>query len=79
MNNTTIRLYNASGKVEHHSNLAEFPEQPADALALKFNDEIEEARWVVEESDMRKLRLEDAPLSYTLAGLAALGIDVEAQ
>lgn len=74
-----IRLYNASGKIENHSNLAEFPSVPSDALALKFNDEVEDGRWVTDEDDLSQLRREDAPLSYTSAGLAVLGVEVEEQ
>lgn len=72
----TIRLYNASGKIENH-NLAEFPVVPADALAIKFADEVEDGRWITDEDELRQLRREDAPLSYTEAGLAVIGGEIE--
>lgn len=73
---SSILLYTASGEIET-SNLNEFDAAPADALALKFNDPIEDGRWVTDESDLRKLRSEDAPLSYTSAGLEAIGVEIE--
>jgi len=72
-----LRLYNSSGEIEHHSNLAEFDSPPANALALKFTDALADGRWITEGGDLRRLRTEDAPLVYTAAGLAALGIDAQ--
>jgi len=74
----TINLYDAIGRSEKHNNLAEFPVAPADALALKFNDDIEDGYWVVDEDDMSRLRGLSAPLAYTAAGLEILGVEIDA-
>lgn len=76
---TQTTLYSAEGKIEKHSNISEFDAPPDDAFALKFTDAIEDGRWVTDESDLRKLRSEDAPLSYTSAGLAVIGVEIEEQ
>jgi hypothetical protein len=70
-----IQLYSESGRLEEHSSLDEFFPAPEDPLALKWNDDIEPGRWVTTIRDLERLRSEDAPLSYTLRGLAAIGVD----
>jgi hypothetical protein len=69
-----MTLYNVLGHIENHSNLTEFWPEPVFALALKFADDIEDGYWVTEVDDLRRLQSQDAPLSYTFAGLSLLGI-----
>ena len=67
-----MELFDLDGNRETHENLAAFGQAPARSLALKFADETEDGRWVVDADDLLLLRLADAPLSYTAIGLATI-------
>ena len=68
-----MMLYSIDGKREHPdlSMFPAIPDEPA-VLALKYNDSLDDARWITDLDDLREMRSADAPLSYTHEGIAAL-------
>lgn len=59
---TKITLYSADGKPET-VDAAVFGAMPEGAIALKYNDEVDGARWITDDAELAKLRRESAPLS----------------
>lgn len=70
-----VVLYSESGRRETHGSLAEFFPVPDEPFALKWNDDDEPARWVTTIRDLEQLIEKEAALSYTLNGLAWLGVE----
>lgn len=60
----TYTLYSTDGKPEQVDS-AIFGEMPADAIALKYTDEIDGARWITDESELTKLRIDGAAIAVT--------------
>lgn len=75
-----ITFYSQDGKIQTHSNIEylidSLGEIPSDLLAIKFSDPVSGEEWITEESELRSMLRQDAPLSFTAAGLAVLDIDI---
>lgn len=58
----TLTLTSKNGNTET-VDTAVFGEMPEGALALKYADDTEDARWITDADELEQLRREDAPLS----------------
>ncbi len=68
-----MKLYDANGR-QTEVDTAIFGMPPTAAIALKYNDPTEDARWITDERELAKLRQQDAPLAY----VASPGDDIVA-
>lgn len=59
----TLTLTNKNGNIET-IDTAVFGKMPKNALALKYADEVDGARWIMDADELDQLRREDAPLAF---------------
>jgi hypothetical protein len=75
MTTATLKLFDCEG-FRDRSDTSELPEPPAKALAWKWNDPIDDGRWITNRDELIRLQRDRAPLSYTALGrLKMEGID----
>ena len=58
-----MKLFFANGRPVAQD-LTPFGPAPEGAIALKFADEVDDARWITDADELRRLESEDAPLAY---------------